>query len=929
MKYRDRGIRMMLENQLIKKTFYETFMTPGEKDPVHLLGEAFLEGYKDGTADISAIRFAQGEVYFHKKDYEAAIFKWENTHNDLEPWAKKNIADCYYELGQLSMAEEIYKSIEAESAVLQAEVLLQLFSLYIDQGNMEKADQIIKQAVAFHPDYGDVTEMARSFFEKHRDWKSAIELAANEAIRTESQRWFDMLIDYAERGYTKLFEPSYFLKCLAVLYELDQGRFEQLAEALWTHYQNDRAYFSWLQEFNELFFHLGANRKQSWKRLSELYQDTYFELISGAYLLRDVENFIPNLLTNWIKIANHSYVLFASAAVLAWSEKFPNSLNDEIVREAEDLIFQAKNEFDGLEYSLELFNSIIRWAESQKADRGYRYRWLMQELMDLQTYRVFVAGASGNGKSAFVNSLLGENILTAPTSSIIVFRGGEETEIRKVSDDELITLNFHEFQEAIDRRLNKQMNSSIMEFSLPAPILQENRLALIDTPGFNHRSRLEEAVENYLHLADSVLFVLDVNDPFTENEQEILMYIRECAPHLPVHFLVNKMDEIYDEHEAAAILEETRSRVQAYFPNAKVLAYSSYLRSRKQQHEIHEFFRSLNHGVTEADRVEKMLIFTRQFIHHLLSKWTEMEEKLADSIRWNEEMVAKLSGAINQLADLKNEKVRTITRTFDKVLAEVKEDLTEKIPEILRGCSEMIQEDSDFRSIHLELNDEMNRRIDAHVHERVLPKLYRLLQDWIDTANDELNDCQAFLHEMGEGFNKLFGEERLQLLCDFRVLDDWQRDADRMTSSVELEKVNIFLRRTPYQILLKGAGKLFGVFQQNNLMLYNRYKQFVENEDYIDVTESIIKQLLLQFELFEKTLERDISIFFRKSFAALNQTVDEMKTEIYKKEKDLEKMKTNPEMYHDPLTLFAVKLRQYEWMVVSANRGFSSVTKSS
>ena len=121
---------MTLENQLIKKTFYETLMEANEKNPVRVLGEAFLAGHKDQTTDISTIRFAQGEVYFHHKDYEAAIFKWENVHNDLEPWAKKNIADCYHEIGQLSTAEEIYKSINTESSVLQSEVALQLFSLY-------------------------------------------------------------------------------------------------------------------------------------------------------------------------------------------------------------------------------------------------------------------------------------------------------------------------------------------------------------------------------------------------------------------------------------------------------------------------------------------------------------------------------------------------------------------------------------------------------------------------------------------------------------------------------------------------------------------------------------------------------------------------------------------------------------------------------
>jgi hypothetical protein len=173
---------------------------------------------------------------------------------------------------------------------------------------------------------------------------------------------------------------------------------------------------------------------------------------------------------------------------------------------------------------------------------------------------------------------------------------------------------------------------------------------------------------------------------------------------------------------------------------------------------------------------------------------------------------------------------------------------------------------------------------------------------------------------MAEGFNAMYGDERIKLECDFRVLDDWRRDAARMTNGVYYEKVNIMHRSTPQQFFLKSAGKLLGVLPQNNTMLYNRYKTYLETEDYYEIAVSIANKFLQQFEIFEKSIERDVNLFFKQPFIALEQAVEEARSEIEYGKTELEKMRINPELYRDPLTLYEVKLRQYEWMT-AAGRG--------
>jgi hypothetical protein len=138
-----------------------------------------------------------------------------------------------------------------------------------------------------------------------------------------------------------------------------------------------------------------------------------------------------------------------------------------------------------------------------------------------------------------------------------------------------------------------------------------------------------------------------------------------------------------------------------------------------------------------------------------------------------------------------------------------------------------------------------------------------------------------------------------------------------MTSRFQLEKVNILLRNTASQFLLKSAGKLFGALSQNKAMLYKKYKDFVKNDSYSEPTEVVIERFFQQFELFEKSLERDITMFFKQPLKVLNEAIEESLSQITTNQDILKKMNTNPEMFRDPLTLFEVRLRQFEWTTIA------------
>ncbi|MGG0657506.1 dynamin family protein [Rummeliibacillus pycnus] len=921
---------MSLEKQLIEKLYYKTFLLEYEtQPPLQVLGEAYLNEQKNENSDVSYIRFAQGEYYYHHQDFESAIFKWEKVSNELAPWAQKNIADANVELNQLSVAENVYTSVTTDNKTLLTEIALQLLSLYIEQNNLDSAFVVIKEAVSLNPDYPNVTTIARSFYEEQQDFDSAVELAVNELIRTESFTWFEVLKEYIDKGFTKAIAPDYFNEVLVTLHNVDQVQFTQIVSSLWHSYKNEQTYLLWLTTINELFLHMEIHSSEIWDEISSLYEETYFELIHGKYMLRELHEIVPNLLTNWLKIVNPSHSVIPSAAVLAWDEIFPSIIDSANIKHAENLLSYSINHVNGIDYSLHLFESITKWAQKHDLDMGNRFSWLVGELADLRTNRLLITGTSGNGKASFINSLLGENILENSISNVVVFKNEAHTEINAITDSAITPIeNFSDYLNMMPLNRQTYRDRASVEFNLPCRFLSENKLTFVVTPSFNRNNDTRDETFEYLNTADELLFILNADSPFTDKERDILLSIQDHTPNLQIHFILNKIDNIYSEAEVKRVIHDTQARINVYFPQAKIFPYSSLYTNNQQLNDLTEFIHfKFNHKDIDAERTEKLLFFIRKTITYLLNKRIEMENNLEDSINWNEDMLVKLNGFIHNLTDFEKEKIHLITESYRTMKNEISNDLIEHIPKLLQSCSDLISEESDFAHIDTELNTAMNERVQEYLKQTVLPNLARSMQNWIATSNNEFLQSQSYLEEISEGLNYLCGEDRIQLEGDFKVLDDWRRDTDRITTRIQIDEVNILHRFTPTQLLLKSAGKIFGVLPKNKALVYNKYKQYLENEDYIDATASIMNQFFLQFELFENALERDINLFFRNSFGELEQFVENTHIEIQEKQDRLQNMRSNPEVYHDSITLFELRLRQCEiFLNIGEDSSYTDVT---
>ena len=905
---------MNIDHLLSKRTYFQTLVgKESTEDAIKDLGLLFLEENTKEIADLSYIRYAQGEVYFHYKDYEAAIFKWENINNELEAWAKKNVGDAYLELNLLAMAISTYKGIETENQLLQTEIALKLFEIYVQENNQPLAVQYIKQAVCLFPDYPNLTKTARAFFEQSRDYDHAIELAVNEAIRTEDVRWFDILTEYVEKGYARTQSPSYFNSLLEVLYVVDNVRFEKLVAAFWDSYSKTNDYLPWVEVIDCLLETLDVEKSTAWNKISKLYNDTLLEVLNGGMELKALIDFMPKFLSNFTRITKPSESLIAYSSTLAWNEFYPSSINEEVLEMAHYNLSACKGNATILEESLQLFQSISKWANANAVEVKGKLRWFVQEILDLTNQNILLVGVNGTGKSSFLNSILGEMLFEKETNNMIRIKNGVVPQITTISDEEI-------FSETVVPDLNQLINhdlnaspKSITDISIPNEVLSKYNISFIDTPGFRARRDGLEVTE-FLPLADELMFILDAEDPFTVQERDILLQILESDPTISVTFILTKLDTIYNKQEAKKLVEDVTARIQQYIPGATVIAFSSKYEIAGQYNEITELLAAFNQrGQRESKRAHMLQQVIQRLITQLLKSRVEKENTYHEDIQWNEELLEKLNASIKHIQDYEDEKSASIVRKYHEIKKEIKEEMEIRIPQILRGCSGLIKEDSDFRKIHLELNDEMNKKLQQYVEDNILPQMYASLNSWLASCNEEFLDSKAFLEEMSARFNEIYGEEVVQLQGDFKILEDWARDINRMTSSVRVDRENILLRHTTSQFLFKSAGKIFGAISQNKT-LFNQYKKFIDNENYEETTNSVISKFFMQFELFEKALERDMALFFKQPIQDLKTNVQIAHTEIENKEELLMEMKTKPEIYFDAITLFKIRLRQQEIM---------------
>lgn len=250
--------------------------------------------------------------------------------------------------------------------------------------------------------------------------------------------------------------------------------------ALWKNYKYTDSYFEWLRVINNLIDTIELNQGDVWDELSVYYRDAYAGLLEGTHLIKDLSPVVPRLLENWLKIADGELSLFAAASALSWNEIFPDTINALVIQDAESLLSKSPKLGGGLEAGEKLFNSIIQWAEENDLRVGNKLKWMVEGLKDTGNFNLLLVGSTGNGKTSFIQSIVGESIAAEDHSSLVSVKDGDDLEILEITDtDSKVVMELTELDET------RRQRGTIVDVTLISDYLRNNRLRLLDTPGFN------------------------------------------------------------------------------------------------------------------------------------------------------------------------------------------------------------------------------------------------------------------------------------------------------------------------------------------------------------------------------------------------------------------------------------------------------------
>ena len=264
-------------------------------------------------------------------------------------------------------------------------------------------------------------------------------------------------------------------------------------------------------------------------------------------------------------------------------------------------------------------------------------------------FLLVIAGEFNSGKSAFINALIGAEIMpegVTPTTALInLLVYGPSPSERMLADGSI-------------------------ERTFPAAFLED--ITVVDTPGTNAIVREHEALtQHFVPNADIVFFVTSADRPFTESERAFMEDIREWGKKIVV--IVNKADLLRtdaDVREVITFVEENIARLLGFepvvFPISALQAQQANQLATRNPQQSAQLWEQSRFGALE------------DYIYSVLDEQGRIQLKLLSPLGTAEYLGNRYLEITNSRIEVLNEDLDTI-QSIERQLALYQEDMRKQL----------------------------------------------------------------------------------------------------------------------------------------------------------------------------------------------------------------------------------------------------------
>jgi small GTP-binding protein len=338
-----------------------------------------------------------------------------------------------------------------------------------------------------------------------------------------------------------------------------------------------------------------------------------------------------------------------------------------------------------------------------------------------ELFLIVIAGEFNAGKSALINSLLGQKVLaegTTPTTSHVTLIKWGETSTQQIMDE------------------------GFAVYTYPLPLLKE--LNIVDTPGTNAIIRQHERLtDEFVPRSDLVLFVTSADHPLTESERQFLGRILAWGK--KIVFVLNKVDIFEKDSDLQEVHDFILTHATTILGDQTQLIPVSAKLAQRAISESDPAERTRLRSLSHLDDLE-------QFITATLDDSTRLELKFNNPLGVAEHLIEQAEQNIAaQSESIKEDK--TTSAALETVVTAYERELDSELPPRLAEVENILhrleQRGLDFFDNTLRLTNVQNLirgdKVRADFEKKVLADVPQQIEEQVQRLIDWL--IQKDLHE--------------------------------------------------------------------------------------------------------------------------------------------------------------------------------------